>query len=400
MQKNIFTKRGILLAAVVVSSVLPIQPAQAFDQRFYAGLSGGNSQLKPDTSDSIFELDSTDGRAGSAFLGWDYSPRWSIEGYYSGLGSASVSQPGIGGAGPADVDYVTAGISALAYFYSFQDAAGLISRRGISLFGGAGIGYLETSSDVQIRQLEEAHVLLTAGIEYGSGSGLAARFQVDGYDKDAVAARLGILYRFGGTHSPQRDSVVEKSDVQHSAEDDYTAIANQDYPESTNVNYSDPGVPVAAIAGSEAVYGPAYQDSDNDGVVDAHDVCAGTGYGSPVKANGCALFEGRVEGLVFSSGSAEIGSAGRVILDNTAAKLLLHPQIRIAIRAHTDNQGSAAGNLRMAKQRAVAVSRYLVSRGVNKDRIEAQAFGESQPIASNANEEGRGLNRRIEFSTL
>ncbi len=384
----------LLLAFVSGLSYLPA--VQAFDQRFYAGLSGGNSQLEPNTDNSVFELDDSDGRVGSAFLGWDFSPRWSIEGYYSGLGSASVSQPGIGGVGPADVDYIAAGVSALAYFYSFQDASGLISRRGFSLFGGAGIGYLETSSDVPIRQLEQAHVLLTAGMEYGTGRGLAARFQVDGFDQDAVAARIAILYRFGRSRSPRLETVGATLDLP-SAEDE---LASSD-------SY-DPGLPAAAIASSDTVYGsftelanqPAYQDQDNDGVADANDACAQTRYGSPVNANGCALFEGRVEGLVFASGSADIGSAGREILDNAAARLLLHPQIRIAVQAHTDNQGSAAGNLRLAKQRAVAVARYLVTRGVGKDRIEAQAFGESQPVASNASEDGRSLNRRIEFRTL
>ena len=396
-----------LIATIVVGGLFQPSPAQAFEQRFYAGLSGGSSQLEPDTSDSVFELDDTDGRVGSAFLGWDFSPRWSIEGYYSGLGSASVSQPGIGGAGPADVDYITAGVSALAYFYSFQNASGLISRRGVSLFGGAGIGYLETSSDVQIRQLEQAHVLLTAGIEYGSGSGFAARFQVDGFDQDAVAARLGILYRFGRSSSPRIETVSAES------EGEFVASTAADLADGTPINYTAPrdtstGLPAAAIADSDSVYtssaessyGPNYQDQDNDGVVDANDVCAGTGYGSPVNASGCALFDGRVDGLVFASGSADIGSAGRELLDSVAAKLLLHPGVRIAVQAHTDNQGSAAGNLSLAKQRAVAVSSYLVARGVGKDRLEAQAYGESRPVASNADENGRRLNRRIEIRTL
>ncbi len=384
------------VAALLVMAQAPA--VQAFDQRFYAGFSGGGSQLEPDTDASVFELEDNNGQVGSAFFGWDFSPRWTFEGYYSDLGSARVFQPGLVTGGTEIVEYRVAGVSALAYFFSFRDAPGLISRRGLSLFGGAGVGYLETSSDAPIRQLEEAHVLLTAGMEYGTRSGLAARLQFDGHDVDAWSARLGLLFRFGGSRAP-RVETVDVTPEQFPQEQNPLAETVA-YSDNTTDPAIDPGLPAAAIASDETVYGPAYQDSDNDGVVDASDVCANTAFGSPVNATGCPLFEGRLVGLTFSSGSSDLGSGARQLLDEAAAKLLLHPGIRIAVQAHTDNQGSAAGNLRLSKSRALAVSRYLVSRGVSKDRIEAQAYGESRPVASNANDAGRQLNRRIEFTTL
>ena len=381
------------VAALLVLAQAPV--AQAFDQRFYAGFSGGGSQLEPDTGASVFELEDNNGQVGSAFFGWDFSPRWTFEGYYSDLGSARVFQPGLGTGGTEIVEYQVAGVSALAYFFSLRDAPGLISRRGLSLFGGAGVGYLETSSNAPIRQIEEAHILLTAGMEYGTRSGLAARLQFDGHDVDAWSARLGLLFRFGGPRSPR----VETVDVTPESTDQAPAEQNQ-LADTIAYPATEPGLPAAAIASDESVYGPAYLDNDNDGVVDVNDVCANTAFGSPVNATGCPLFEGRLVGLTFNSGSSDLGSGARQLLDEAAAKLLLHPGIRIAVQAHTDNQGSAAGNLRLSKSRALAVSRYLVSRGVSKDRIEAQAYGESRPVASNANDAGRQLNRRIEFTTL
>lgn len=386
-----------VVAAAALCCLLQVPVAQAFDQRFYAGFSGGSSQLEPDTDPSVFELRDNNGQVGSAFFGWDFSPRWTLEGYYSDLGSARVFQPGLAIAGSEIVEYRVAGVSALAYFFSLSDAAGLISRRGLSLFGGAGVGYLETSSNAPIRQLEEAHILLTAGMEYGTRSGLAARLQFDGHDVDAWSARLGLLFRFGGSRVPSVETVDETPELPASTETQaYQTAAATDIIQPL----TDPGIPAAAIAADETVYGPAYLDTDNDGVVDTHDVCSSTAYGSPVNATGCPLFEGRLVGLTFNSGSADLGSGARQLLDEAAAKLLLHPRVRIAVQAHTDNKGSAAGNLRLSKKRALEVSRYLVSRGVEKTRIEAQAYGESRPVASNANDASRQLNRRIEFTTL
>jgi len=98
--------------------------------------------------------------------------------------------------------------------------------------------------------------------------------------------------------------------------------------------------------------------------------------------------------------SADIESYGRRVLDNVATKMLLHPDIRIEVQAHTDNQGGADGNLQLSKRRALTVTRYLVARGIDKSRLQPQAYGESKPVASNQSEGGRQLNRRIEFRTF
>lgn len=395
---RIVNRRAIFLSLLPVLCLLAAMAnvAHAFEQRMYGGLSGGSSWLKPDTTNSSYELHDKASQAGSVYLGWDYSPRWSLEAYYAGLGTASLGEVPALGTGSGSVDYSVLGVSAIAYFYSLSGAEGLISRRGFSLFGGAGVGYLETESSIPVNQVEEIHFQLTTGIEYGRPGGLAARLQLDGYDKDAVSARLGILYRFGGRRSAGIRSVSTSQPIEPPA---------QVQPPPVPVLVEQPVQPVpqpqlaAAVASDNTLadYGPAYRDSDNDGIADARDVCGGTVPGSPVNNTGCPLFEGRVEGVTFESGSAALGSYGRNVLDEAAARLLLHPDIRISVQAHTDNQGSADGNLQLSKQRALMVTRYLISRGVARDRLQAQAFGESRPVASNDSERGRQLNRRIEF---
>jgi outer membrane protein OmpA-like peptidoglycan-associated protein len=69
----------------------------------------------------------------------------------------------------------------------------------------------------------------------------------------------------------------------------------------------------------------------------------------------------------------------------------------ITIGGHTDSVGSDAYNLWLSKKRAEAVAHHLLKLGLDKDRIQWQGYGGSQPIATNDNELGRQQNRRVEF---
>ena len=74
--------------------------------------------------------------------------------------------------------------------------------------------------------------------------------------------------------------------------------------------------------------------------------------------------------------------------------------MRIRIEGHADATGVPETNWKLSGERAVAVKRYLMQSGIAPDRIETQGFGSTRPIASNATEAGRRLNRRIEFLIL
>ncbi|MDR1811981.1 MAG: OmpA family protein, partial [Candidatus Fibromonas sp.] len=64
---------------------------------------------------------------------------------------------------------------------------------------------------------------------------------------------------------------------------------------------------------------------------------------------------------------------------------------------HTDNLGKAVTNQKLSENRAKAVVSYLATKGVKMNRMKAVGYGPSLPIADNATEEGRELNRRIEM---
>jgi len=285
-----------------------------------------------------------------------------------------------------EIDYTAAGISAIAYFYNNQGAEGLLARRGLSLFAGIGAAQLDTESELPFRQIEDVQVLLTAGAELGYSNGIAGRAQVTAYDADAISLNLGLVYRFGHSGVPQVTSLESVTPP---------VVAEVD-PVSEEVVVVTEGV---ALDTASLVV-PAPLDSDADGIADTDDRCPETERGRPVDSTGCAVFDGRLVGLVFDSASAEFGASGRAILDELAAQLLLYPETRIAVMAHTDNSGSAQGNLELSKRRALSVANYLTNRGVSSDRLQPEAYGESRPITDNSTVTGRAFNRRIELRTL
>jgi OOP family OmpA-OmpF porin len=70
----------------------------------------------------------------------------------------------------------------------------------------------------------------------------------------------------------------------------------------------------------------------------------------------------------------------------------------ITIEGHTSSEGSDACNLRLSERRAQAVVADLTRRGLASQRVRAGGAGESRPIASNADENGRSMNRRVEVT--
>jgi len=76
------------------------------------------------------------------------------------------------------------------------------------------------------------------------------------------------------------------------------------------------------------------------------------------------------------------------------------PTLKIEISGHTDNKGAADFNQKLSESRAKSVVDYLVSKGVEATRMTFKGYGFTQPIATNATEEGRQMNRRTEFKVL
>ena len=104
--------------------------------------------------------------------------------------------------------------------------------------------------------------------------------------------------------------------------------------------------------------------------------------------------------ISFEPGSARIDGNGAAILDDIAAILKECGEIRLEVAGYTDSQGREEMNARLSLERARAVLDELRLRRVLTSGIEAKGYGESDPIADNATDEGRETNRRIEFRLI
>lgn len=77
-----------------------------------------------------------------------------------------------------------------------------------------------------------------------------------------------------------------------------------------------------------------------------------------------------------------------------------YPTMKIEVSGHTDIRGSLEHNITLSRNRANSVVTYLIEKGINKERLVFEGYAFNQPIATNDTEEGRQLNRRVEFKIL
>jgi len=99
----------------------------------------------------------------------------------------------------------------------------------------------------------------------------------------------------------------------------------------------------------------------------------------------------------FDTGKADLKPELTPVLDSVARALVQHPELRAKAIGHTDSTGSMQINQPLSVNRATAVTNYLAARGVQPGRLMAEGRGPNNPIADNATEQGRAMNRRVEL---
>jgi outer membrane protein OmpA-like peptidoglycan-associated protein len=104
--------------------------------------------------------------------------------------------------------------------------------------------------------------------------------------------------------------------------------------------------------------------------------------------------------LVFERGKYDLLESSFPELDLLVQHMNENPTMEIEIQGHTDNQGDAKLNLQLSQNRVNEVRKYLIAKGIDKKRIRAKGYGGSKPIYSNAKEETRKMNRRVDFVIL
>ncbi len=137
-------------------------------------------------------------------------------------------------------------------------------------------------------------------------------------------------------------------------------------------------------------------DADGDGICNADDACPNTPEGVWVNLKGCEL-----ELVVyFDYDKSNIRSDQAPKLDEVAAVMMKHDDLKLKLEGHTDSIASESYNQALSERRAKSVFNYLTNKGVDGSRLSWTGYGETRPAASNATAEGRAKNRRVELKPM
>ena len=102
----------------------------------------------------------------------------------------------------------------------------------------------------------------------------------------------------------------------------------------------------------------------------------------------------------FDFNKSVLKAEGKAKLDDLVGKVKgINLEVIIAV-GHTDSVGSDAYNQKLSVKRSDAVKAYLVSKGIEKNRVYTEGKGEKQPVADNKTPEGRAKNRRVEIEVV
>lgn len=104
--------------------------------------------------------------------------------------------------------------------------------------------------------------------------------------------------------------------------------------------------------------------------------------------------------LQFETAKADLKASSYGHLKNLVEIMKRKKDLKIRIDGHTDSDGEESANQVLSQKRAESVKNYLISQGIDANRMVAKGFGESNPVANNATAQGKAQNRRTEISIL
>jgi outer membrane protein OmpA-like peptidoglycan-associated protein len=124
------------------------------------------------------------------------------------------------------------------------------------------------------------------------------------------------------------------------------------------------------------------------------------GTGVQVQRNGDQLSLIMPGNITFNTNEYALRGEFMPVLDSVAQVLYKYKDTRLTVSGHTDSTGARDYNYNLSNRRAQSVANYLATRGIDQNRLISQGMGPDRPIASNDNESGRAMNRRVELQIV
>ena len=383
-------RKKLLCAAIALGGLGLVQAASAqeFDDRWYlTGAVGYNVQDGDrDTSNAPF---------GAIGFGKFINPNWSfdVELNYQNPDQGDALCLGATNCSGDDLTWSQYGIS-FDTRYHFASPG-----RAWNPYLLAGLGY----------QREE--------IEYNNFPSAASPARVE---EGGLAAKLGAGIQGGSGRVKYRAEIAYRAstaidDTVPALLLDDPAPARDDGPDWFGDVLASVGVviplgpePTAPVAPAPTPVAPscADMDSDGDGVNDCDDKCPGSQAGQTIGPDGCPVpVSIDLKGVNFDFDKSTLRPDAVSILNEAIEILKRYPELKVEVAGHTDSKGTDAYNQSLSERRASAVYDYVTSNGIDASRlIGPNGYGESRPIAPNANDDGsdnpdgRARNRRTELN--
>ncbi|MDX2188721.1 MAG: OmpA family protein [Bacteroidota bacterium] len=108
----------------------------------------------------------------------------------------------------------------------------------------------------------------------------------------------------------------------------------------------------------------------------------------------------KMNNIFFEYKSTNLAPESYPELNRIVDELNENPTMEIEIEGHTDSKGSHEYNLKLSTERASTVQKYILSKGIPESRVKSVGYAATKPIADNETEEGRSINRRVEFTVM